>query len=279
MNNANGKQGLGIIDYRNILGAIQEFHNKDFSNYSFTPLKRRFEHVIDLHNMASPNDLVAKLRDDEAFFPVFLHEISIPETEMFRDPNAWRELRDGVLVLALRDPEFRIWLPEATSGEELFTLCIILEELKLLDKAKVLATSMSLKNLERIQKGVFSAKSLEVNMANYKRYKGNFKFEKYYTEAGNEIVMDPELVKHVEFQAHDLCRDEPPSKLKLVLLRNKLIYYNKRLEMDVLRNVQKGMLPGAYLVLGIQENLECCNADKRFVLVNKSESIYKKAFL
>lgn len=279
MNKSSKGQVLGIIDYRNIVSTIQEAYNMDFSNYAFTAFKRRIERVIQMNNMNSVNDLTARIRDDESFLETFLYDISIEETEMFRDPSLWRELRDDLFPKIITgNSEFRIWLPEVTSGEELYTLLIVLRESKLIDKVKVHASCASQRNIDKIHSGVYNQKKMETNNANYKRYKGTAQLSNYYSLKKNDAYMSPELFDNVKLTKHNFLEAPEPTKIKLVLYRNRLIYFNKKLEHDALRILHRSLLPGGYFIIGIKESLECCNADKKFVLVNKNESIYKKSY-
>ena len=271
-------QSLGIIDYRNIISTIQEFYNMDFSNYAFTSFKRRLERVIQTNNLNSPNDLIAKIRDEESFFDSFLQDISVEETEMFRDPGLWRELRDNIIVRSNLGVDFRIWVADNTTGDELYTLLIVLREAGLTDAVKVIATSLTDKHLDKVKKGIFNLKKMETNIANYRRYKGKYQLTKYYTLRNNEAYMDQTLLDGVEFLKHNILKDKEPANTKLVLYRNKIIYFSKKLQTDVMRIICNSLVPGGIFVIGNKESLECCNMDKKYIIVNPAEAIYKKSF-
>jgi len=279
MNKQGTPYSLGIIDYRNIVSTLKDFYMLDFSNYSFTAFKRQLEKVIGMHNMSNANDLVAKIRDEEKFVATFLHEISIEETEMFRDPGLWRELREIILPKIITGGECKIWVPDITSGEELFTLLIVLDEMKALDKVSVIATSICDLNIEAVKKGVYNMKKMEVNIANYKRYKGKYQFTKYYTVKNNDAYMDLSLLNKVEFKTLQIPDNKDINNVKLILYRDKMLYFNKRMESDYLQILYNSLHQAGYFIIGIKESLECCNAEKRFTLINSTESIYKKTFL
>lgn len=271
---------LGIIDFRNIVSTLKEVYNLDFSNFAFTSFKRRLEKVIKQNNLGGATDLVVKIRDDANFYQYFLQDISVEETEMFRDPALWRELRNEILSrIQANGGEMKIWVSCFTTGEELYSLAILLRELNIEKKVKIIATSISKNNIKQVKSGVYNLKKMETNIANYKRYKGQFQLTDFYDVVNHEAIMKKELLENVEFQEHNLFKDPAPNRIKMVLYRNKMIYFNKRLQSDTLRKLYDSLLPGGYLVIGIKEMIDASsNIDKKFILVNESESIYKKAF-
>ncbi len=276
MNTASG-HFLGIVEFRNIINAIKESYSLDYSNYAFTSLSRRFIKVMQLNNLNNSNELILRIRNDKDFYEIFLRDLAIEETEMFRDPALWREMKKTVFDRIISSSDNKIWVPDFTSGEELITLCIVLKELNLLDKVKIIATTYSEKNIERVKSRCFSLKKMEANMANYSRYNGEANLNDYYSIKNNEAVMDEVLFEPVEFSTLNMIHGEYPKKIKMVLYRNKMIYFNKRLQCQIVDHLYESLLPGSNLIIGIKETLDNCNIDKRFILINESERIYKRA--
>lgn len=273
-----GNHTLGIIEYRNIVKTINETWDIDFGNYAFTSFCGRVEKVIRNYNLNGADDLVERIKDDNRFFDIFINALAVDETEMFRDPALWRELRDTIIPKIISTGDNRIWMPSITSGEELYSLLIVLNELKLTQKIQVLCTSFTQQHIDDFKRGTYSLKKMEINNANYKRYKGKFQLSNYYTIQNNEAKMDEKLFDCVEFKVHNLFKDKLPGKIKLLVYRNRMIYFNKKLQCEVINLLHQSLLPGGHFVIGIKENIDTCNADKKFILVNATERIYKKSY-
>lgn len=267
---------LGIVDFRNIVKSLLNNYDVDFSNFALTSLKRRFEKVMSVNGLKSPEGLIAKIEKDPGFVDIFLHQISVAETEMFRDPSMWRELRDKVLPQIGESENVSVWMPCVTSGEELFTFMIILKEAGFLGKVKVVATSVSNKNIEALKKGIFDERRFENYEANFQRYHADADLKEYYSQVGTKIIMDSGLLKDVEFRKHNVFKDEPPKRIRLVIYRNKLIYFNQILQNQALLQINNSLQTGGFLVLGIKEMFDAAATGSRYSLFVKNESIYKK---
>lgn len=268
---------IGIVDTRNIIKLIQEKYTVDFSDFALTSFKRRLEYVLQLRNLKHPDLLLNRLKDSPEFFEQFLDDLSIPSTEMFRDPSLWRLLRDDLLPRLYREsPKLKIWLPGAVSGDELYSLCIILKELDILDKVQIQVTCLSKKSIENIKTGILRSSKVEVSEENYERFNGKGKFHDYCKDMNGTIYRDTSLIKNVQFDIQKIDLDSPSTGAKLVIYRNRMIYFNSTLQMKVLKNIHSGMITGGHLIIGIKENLSNLYASSDFILVNPQESIYKK---
>jgi len=270
---------LGIIEFRNLVNVINEVYQLDYSNFAFTAFCRRIEFVMQNNNIHTPSDLMNKIKNDKLFFEIFIRDIAVDETEMFRDPGLWRELRDTIIPKFLAEKEIRIWIPMMTSGDELFTLLIVLREMNLLDKVKVVASTYSTSNIERIKKGIYNLKKMDTNLANYKRYNGDDDLSSYYKTYNGDAFMDAKLHEHVEFNTLDILKDKYPQRNHIILFRDKMIYMNKKLQNDIVNAMHEDLVSHGYLLIGIKEYLEIFIADKKFVLENEHESIYRKHFV
>jgi len=268
---------IGIVDTRNIIKLIQEKYAFDFSDFALTSLKRRLEYILQLRNLKHPDLLLSRLNDSNEFFEQLLDDICVPSTEMFRDPSLWRLLRDEILPrLCKETPKFKIWLPGSVSGDELYSLCIILKELDLLDKVQIQASCISKKSIDFITTGVLRASKVEVSEENYERINGKGKFQDYYKIVNGVVYRDTSLIKNVTFDTQKIDLDSPPSGIKLVLYRNKMIYFNPTLQIKILKNIYASLMAGGHLIIGIKELLANLYNANEFVLMNPQESIYKK---
>lgn len=269
---------LGIVETRNIIKTILEKHNYDFSDYSLTSFKRRLEKIIEQQNLKHIDFLIKKLHDNSDYFEQFLDELATPSTEMFRDPSLWRILRDEILPSLIRESgnNFKIWLPNSVSGDELFSLAITLHELNLLDKVQIYVSSLSAKSIDIMSLGLLPANKLELCADNYIRANGTNDFSKYYKTENNTIIRDTSLIRNVVFSRQGMNPEPPVQGIKLILFRNKMIYYNQTFQSKVLRQLFNSLLPGGYIILGAKESINTVFGSSEFVLVNNAESIYKR---
>lgn len=268
---------IGIVDTKNIIKLIQEKYACDFSDYALTSYKRRLENVLSLRNLKHPEFLLNKLKEDPKLFDQFLNDISVPSTEMFRDPSLWRLLRDELLPKMYREfPNFKIWLPGSVSGDELFSLCIVLKELDLLDKIQIHVSSLSNKSLDYIKSGLIKHAKIESSEENYIRSNGKDKFTSYIKEVNGLFYRDTHLISQVSFDIQNIEMDKAPSGIRLILYRNKMVYFNSTLQLKTLKILNNSLLANGVLIVGVKEFLGNLYNVNDFTLVNPNESIYKK---
>ena len=269
---------IGIVDTRNIISAVTDTYGIDMSDYTFTILKRRLIHAINTFGSHSADDFADKIRKKIITADDFLYTVSLEVTEFFRDPSLWRELRDKYLPEISRASDSRVWLPCVTSGDELFSLAIVLNEAGLQGKTKIDALCPSNKHVELVKKGGnYDQKKIEVSEANYTRYVGKTQFASYYTLTDNRAEMKPSLLNDVSISVqNDVLNVDIVKKYKMVIYRNKLLQFNIPLYDKVIRKLVDSLEIGGYLVIGNMETLEYSEASKKLQIVNANEKIYKK---
>ncbi|MEA3316686.1 MAG: CheR family methyltransferase [Bacteroidota bacterium] len=271
------KYELGILDTRAIIKTLEDSCGYDFKNYALTFFKRRIEFIIKKYGLKNASGFLQKITSDKDFIEIFLKEITVETTEMFRDPSLWRYLKNDFLPKVVPNTSsFKIWFPEVSTGEELFSLAILLKELKLLDKVKFIVSSTSKTNIEQIQKGIFSAKKIETNNANFDRIFSNTKLNKYYTIKDDKAILDISLIKNTKFLKQSVIFDEYPKGIKLVICRNQMLYFNQILQERFIKSTHNCIVPGGHFIIGNNENIDYWNCDKDYVQILKSESIFKK---
>ena len=271
-------ENIGIVDTRNIVSAVTDTYGFDMSDYTFTILKRRLIHAINTFGSHSADDFADKIRRKVIALDDFLFTVSLEVTEFFRDPSLWRELRDKYLSEISRAADSRIWMPNVTSGDELFSLAIVMNEGGLQGKIKIDASCPSQKHVELVKKGGnYDQKKIEVSEANYTRYVGKTQFASYYTLSDNRAIMKPTLLNDVTLDVQtDILNASPSKKYKMVIYRNKLLQFNIPLYDKVIRKLVDSLEIGGYLVIGNMETLEYSEASKKLQIVNANEKIYKK---
>jgi chemotaxis protein methyltransferase CheR len=270
-------QEIGIVDSKKIINVIKEKYNYDFSNYAPTAYKRRLIKFINSHNFNSIKDFTIRLEEDPRIFESLYEEIFVDETEMFRDPSLWRELRERYFPELIGNRDLKIWVIGSTTGEDLFTITIVLSEIGLLNNVKIIASVPTEKRIEQIKAGgAYDHKKMEVGEANYLRFFGKHNFSKYYKMQNNKAYFNQDLLKNVEFSKYNIVSDDIFSTFKLVFCRNQLIYFNSNLHEKISNKLYDSLMPGGYLILGSKESLDNFSVDRKLNLVNKIEKVYKR---
>jgi chemotaxis protein methyltransferase CheR len=270
---------LGIVDIREIIRLVKSNYEVDFSNFALTSLKYRLEHIIAKNNLTSPESLYRKLHDQRNFFDIFLSQLFVPSTEMFRDPSVWRWLREE--YFAKQDEKalmnFKIWLPYCVSGGELYSLAVLLKELNLLEKVKVYATVFSDVSYESVRAGEYPIKKIDVSSENYKRFQGEKELESYYVLEKYLARRDTSLIKSVEFIRDDINFNNAPKNIKLIIMRNVMIYFNPTFQDNLLSIVHNSLTGGGTLIIGLKEMMKQNQGlPGSFEAVEKNEGVYKK---
>lgn len=270
-------QEIEIIELRRITDVVKNKYNYDFSNYAMSSFKRRVQRVLELYKFDSVDILIKKIEGDARFFKEFLAEITVNVTEMFRDPSFWREIRDDVIPnILLNNENFSIWHAGCSSGEEVASMAILLYEMGILDRARIVATDIDHVIIDKAKQGMYNIKNMEVNAKNYAQFQGKKDLSNYYREESGKAIIDKQLLRNVEFREHNLVVGEPFSKFDLILCRNVMIYFNQTLQNQVLKLFHASMFKYAYLAIGAKESLIWCEIANKFIVVNNEEKIYKK---
>ncbi|NVO08852.1 MAG: protein-glutamate O-methyltransferase CheR [Bacteroidales bacterium] len=268
---------IGIVETRNVIKTILDTYGYDFRDYALTSFKRRLEHVIMNNGFKDADGLIDRLTNNKEYFDNFLCDITPETTEMFRDPSLWRTIRDEIIHdITKGSTKTKLWIAAFDSGEELFSLAVLLKEAGLLSEVQLYASVISEKTINKIKSGRIDARELEVNDANYVRFNGKYNFSDYYKIENGQAIFDTSLIQGVNFIKLNTVYDNVPGGIKLALFRNQIIYYNQILQDKVLNQLSNSVVPGGYMVLGVKETLENTGVSNRFTLYNDLEKIYKK---
>lgn len=269
---------IGIVETRNVIKSILEAYGFDFRDYALTSFKRRIEDVIVNHGLKDADSLISRIKTSRDFFEGIIVDLIPQTTEMFRDPSLWRALREDILPQIVKgSTKPKIWMAAFDSGEELYSLCITLKEMNILDQVQIYASAINERAEKVLQEGKLEASKLETNEANYTRSNGILAYNQYYTLNNGFSLMDKKLVQDVKYIAHnDTLYTKTPGGIKLLIFRNQLIYYNATLQEKVLARLTDSLVPGGYLVLGAKETLDNTNSGSRYSMVNETERIYAK---
>jgi chemotaxis protein methyltransferase CheR len=268
---------LGIVDTKKMIAAIKEGYGLDLTDYTLTTIKHRFGKILDSLNINQVDDFVEQLKRNNINYEDLLDILLIETTELFRDPSLWRELKETYLPEISNSPGSKIWMAGISSGEELYSLMVLMQEMNLKNTLRVEASSPSQVRIDRIKKGgQYDLKKMELGEANYTRLSGKFEFPQYYKVNGTKAEMDISLLSGVEFTKFNISQEEVKKTYRLVIFRNILIQYNLPLYEKVVRKLIDSITVGGYLVIGNMETLEHSEVGKKMQLVNSAEKIYRK---
>ncbi len=271
-------QELEIAQLRTLTELLKSKYDYNFTDYAMSSFRRRIQRIIELYKFSSFDALLQKLSlGNEEFFQEFLSEITVNVTEMFRDPTFWIEVRDKILPeLLSQNNNISIWHAGCSSGEEVLSMAIILREMQIEGRVRIVATDIDQAILKKAKEAVYSIKNMELNSKNYERANGPQSLEKYYEEKGGKAHLDKTLLKDVVFKEHNLVQGSVFSKFDLILCRNVMIYFNQSLQNQVLKVFHESLFKNSYLAVGSKESLIWCEIANKFLVVNNEEKIYKK---
>jgi len=258
-----------------LLKDISSIYGYDFTQYSRASLKRRLNRICVIDKFTGFAELRYKLINDASYLPRFVEEITVNVTEMFRDPHFYKALRMHILPVLGTYPFIRIWIAGCATGEEAYSLAILLKEAGLYDKSLIYATDINSGALEKASKGIFPAAPMKQYAENYILSGGNEDFSSYYVSQYDWVRFHAELNTKIIFSTHNLVSDSSFNEFQLILCRNVLIYFNKELQNRVFRLFDESLQSLGYLALGTKETILFANLDHKYRQC-KDEKIWKK---
>jgi chemotaxis protein methyltransferase CheR len=238
-----------------LLTGMAERYGYDFRNYARASLTRRVRKALQRENLPSVSSLQSRLLHDQEAAMRFVASMSVHTTAMFRDPEVYRALREQVIPMLRTYPFVRIWHAGCSSGEEVYSLAIMLEEAGLYDRCRVYATDMSDVIVERARKGVFSLRDMREHTRAYHSAGGKQDFSAYYVTDHQSAVFRKSLSRHVIFSQHNLVCDSAFNEFHLIMCRNVLLYFDQTLRERAYQLFKSSLSTFGWLVLGKQESL------------------------
>jgi len=267
---------IEAIEIDLLLEGVYRRYGHDFRRYARASIERRIRHYRDACGCERVADLLPRVLYDEAFFADFLARFSIPVTELFRDPQVYLSLRRQVLPVLATYPFLRIWHAGCATGEEAYSLAILLEEAGLLARATLFATDFNDAALERARRGVYPLEPMREASRGYHEAGGSGSLADYYHADYDAVVMERRLARRITFANHNLVTDGVFTEAHLILCRNVLIYFNHELQERVLGLFAESLVRGGFLCLGSKEDLEFSAVRDRFETVDARARLYKK---
>lgn len=267
---------IDIKDIRNLVTSIKNTYGFDFGEYALSSFKRRLSRILEIYKFENMQKLTDKVVTDKAFYELFLKEVTVNTTEMFRDPTFWKKMKEAVFPLINDFPTIRIWHAACSSGEEVYSMAIALKEAGLYEKARIFASDINEDVILKAQEGKYPVRNMELNGFNYEKYGGTKKLTDYFKVVGDYAMMDLSLLKNVTFKKFDLVQGEQFQRFDIILCRNVLIYFNLPLQDQVVDKFAKCMSAGGFLAVGSKETIAWCKSVEHYNTFSLEEKIYQK---
>jgi chemotaxis protein methyltransferase CheR len=269
-------EALLDLEVRLLMEAIYTRYNHDFREYSGASQKRRVLHALQQFKCDSVSALQGLVLRDPRAFRQLLEILTIPFTEMFREPDFFVALREHVMPVLHTYPSLKIWVAGCASGEEVYSLAIVLQEEGLLERSIIYATDINPAALERARKGIFPLSELQQYTQNYQDAGGTHSFSDYFTAAYDAARFDRELTRRVTFADHSLATDHVFSETQLICCRNVLIYFNRRLQDRAIGLFAQSLSHRGFLGLGSKESLDFSLHGEAFEPVSLRQRLFRK---
>ncbi len=264
------------IELRLLIEAIYLRYSYDFRDYTGASLKRRVKLAQIQLECATISALQERILHDPAAFMQLLQYLTIPVSEMFRDPSYFLALRQQVVPLLRTYPSLKIWVAGCSTGEEVYSLAILLKEEGLLERSMIYATDINPHSLEKAEQGIFALDNLRAYTENYQRAGGQCAFSDYYSAAYDRALFDKSLCANVTFADHSLATDSVFAETHLISCRNVLIYFNHDLQNRALGLFHDSLCHRGFLGLGSKESLEFSSYGNQFEPLVRQERIFRK---
>lgn len=258
-----------------LLEDVSNIYGYDFSQYSKASLKRRLNRICMIDTFASFAELRYKVINDSSYLQRFVEEITVNVTEMFRNPYFYKKLRTEILPKLGTYPFIRIWVAGCSTGEEAYSIAILLKEINLYHKSLIYATDINPTVIEKASKGIFPLGHMKQYSENYIHAGGIKDFSSYYVAMYDIAKFQESIGERIIFSTHNLVSDTSFNEFQLILCRNVLIYFDKDLQNKVFDLFDSSLQNLGYLALGDKETLRFSALEEKYKSVT-GEKIWQK---
>ena len=270
------REEIERIEIGLLLEAIYQRYGYDFRSYSQASIERRIRQFLSGNGYKNISEIIPKLLHDEKFLSNMIQYFSISVTEMFRDPFVYSAIRKQVVPFLKTYPHIKIWHAGCATGEEVYSLAIVLKEEGMLERTTIYATDFNDASLEKAKAGIFSADKIKEATHNYQYSDGTDSFSEYYHARYDAAAIDNSLKKRITFANHNLATDSVFVETHLIFCRNVLIYFNRDLQNRALGLFADSLVRGGFLCLGTKETLNFTAVSELFDAVDGKAKIYRK---
>jgi len=267
---------LERVEIELLLEGVFRQYGFDFRSYAYASMRRRLWKRVEAEQLHNISQLQARVLHDQDSMERLLLDLSVNVTAMFRDPLFYLALRSQIIPLLRTYPFIRIWHAGCSTGEEVYSMAIMLEEAGLYDRARIYATDINDVVLRQAQRGIFPLERMQEYTENYIRAGGTRSFSEYYTAKYDGALFDQRLVRNVVFAQHNLVTDRSFADFTMILCRNVLIYFDKDLQNRVHSLFYESLVRLGILCLGSKETLRFSKYEPCYERLDDSEKIYRK---
>jgi len=266
---------LSVQQLDELIDLIKKFHGFDFSCYSKASLKRRVIRIMQ-NKKQTFYDLKHTLVNNQHFFQEFLDEITVNVTEMFRDPSFYKAINNQVIPYLSTYQHIKIWSAGCSSGEEVYSLAILMNETGLREKSFIYGTDINTEMLKEARKGIYSLKKIKSYAENY-QYSGlKGSLTDHFTIMYDAATIHSELKHNTLFSVHNLVSDAIFNEFQLISCRNVFIYFESELQEKILELFYNSLAPLGFLCMGSKETIRSDKFKKKFKIISSKENIYQK---
>lgn len=261
-----------------LLEDLYQKYGYDFRQYSRAHIKRRIMNRMAMSGLKEISPIRLKILNDEMFASKLLQDLSITVTEMFRDPGFYKSVRENVIPFLKTYPFIKVWHAGCSTGEEAYSMAILLQEEGVYDRSTIYATDFNQQALNRARDGIFSNEAMKEYTTNYRLSGGKNSFSDYYTSSYDHVIMNQSLKKNIVWANHNLVTDSVFAEVHLILCRNVLIYFDRDLQNRVQKLFYDSLINGGILCLGSKEGLRFTDLYEAYSEVDKKQRIFKKKY-
>lgn len=258
-----------------LVSSLAEIYGYDFTNYARASLKRRINRLLTVDRLPGFAELFYRIKNEADYLAHVVEELTVNVTEMFRDPSVFKFIRENILPVLATRPFIRIWHAGCATGEEVYSMAIMLDEANLLNKSLIYATDINPSVIENIRRGIFPLNYLKQYSENYISSGGKKDFSDYYTAKYDLAKFNQHLKSKMITATHNLVSDRSFNEFQLIFCRNVLIYFDKVLQDKVFTLFDDSLENLGFLVLGSKENLRFSKVAGKFMQLSK-EKIWRK---
>ena len=267
---------LERLEIELLLEAIFRHYGFDFRSYAYASIRRRLWRRIEAEGLSSVTALQERVLHEPRMMEQLLLDLSINVTAMFRDPHFYHEFRRLVVPTLRTYPFIRLWHAGCSTGEEVYSMAILLEEEGLYQRARIYATDINETVVQRARAGIFPLERMQEYTENYIRAGGKRSFSEYYTAKYDGALFSPALQRNVVFSPHNLVTDRSFAEFNVILCRNVLIYFDRALQTRVHGLFYESLVHLGILALGSKETVRLSSYESSYEAVSEESKIYRK---